>query len=335
MAPAKRVLLPQPIEQEAVSVLQAANVEIVTAPDKRTETVAPLLKGVQGVILRTGVIFNKDLLGQADELQVISRTGAGVDNVDVAAATRMGILVAVVPGANTRSVVEHALTLIMSLMKQIPLMDREVRRDNFAIRFKNFPRDLNGKTLGLVGLGRIGSELARVCRQTFDMRILAYDPYVAPEARAAVKGWVEFCPMEKLFREADVISLHIPFSPETQKMIGGQQLGWMKPDAFLVNTSRGGVLDEAALVQCLKEHRIAGAGLDVFAREPLLEDNPLKGLDNVILTPHTAALTRECVARVAVEAAQATLDVFRGRKPEGLVNPEVLTQPRWQGFSKV
>jgi D-3-phosphoglycerate dehydrogenase len=293
------------------------------------------LKGVQGVILRTGVFFSKELMGQADELQVISRTGAGVDNVDVAAATRMGILVTVVPGANTRSVVEHALTLIMALMKQIPLMDREVRRDNFAIRFKNFPRDLNGKTLGLVGLGRIGSELARICRQAFDMHILAYDPYVAPEAKAAVKGWVEFCSMEKLFREADVISLHIPFSPETQKMIGAQQLSWMKRDAFLVNTSRGGVLDEAALVQCLKERRIAGAGLDVFAREPLPEDSPLKGLDNVILTPHTAALTRECVARVAVEAAQATLDVFQGRKPNGLVNPEVLTQPRWQGFSKV
>jgi len=306
----------------------------VIAPDKNTETVAPLLKGVQGVILRTGVFFSKELMSQADELQVISRTGAGVDNVDVAAATRMGILVTVVPGANTRSVVEHALTLILALMKQIPLMDREVRRDNFAIRFKNLPRDLYGKTLGLVGLGRIGSELARVCRQAFDMHILAYDPYVASGTMAAVKGWVEFCDLEKLFREADVISLHIPFSPETQKMIGPQQLGRMKPEAFLVNTSRGGVLDEAALVQCLKERRIAGAGLDVFAREPLPEDSPLKGLDNVILTPHTAALTRECVARVAVEAAKATLDVFQGKKPDGLVNPEVLAHPRWQGFPK-
>ena len=139
MAPAKRVLLPQPIEQEAVAVLRAANVEIVTAPDKRAETVAPLLKGVQGVILRTGVFFSKELMSQADELQVISRTGTGVDNVDVAAATRMGILVTVVPGANTRSVVEHALTLIMSLMKQIPLMDREVRRDNFASALKICP----------------------------------------------------------------------------------------------------------------------------------------------------------------------------------------------------
>ena len=334
MAAAKRVLLPQPIEQEAVAVLRAANVEIVTAPDKRTETVALLLKGVQGVILRTGVFFSKELMSQADGLQVISRTGAGVDNVDVTAATQMGVLVTVVPGANTRSVVEHALTLIMSLMKQIPLMDREVRRDNFAIRFKNLPRDLNGKTLGLVGLGRIGAELARICRQAFDMHILAYDPYVVPETKAAVKAWVEFCNLERLFREADVISLHVPFSPETQKMIGTQQLSWMKPDAFLVNTSRGGVIDEAALVQCLKERKIAGAGLDVFAREPLPEDSPLKGLDNVILTPHTAALTRECVIRVAVEAAQSTLAVFRGRKPDGLVNPEVLTQPRWQGFPK-
>ncbi len=335
LASAKRVLLPQPIEQEAVSVLQAANIEIVIAPDKKTETVAPLLKGVQGVILRTGVFFSKELMSQADELQVISRTGAGVDNVDVPAATQMGIMVTAVPGANTRSVAEHALTLILALMKQIPLVDREVRRGNFGIRFKNLPRDLCGKTLGLVGLGRIGSELARICRQALDMHILAYDPYLSPETMAAFQGWVEFCGLEKLFRESDVISLHLPLSPETQKLIGARQLSWMKPDAFLVNTSRGGVIDEAALVQCLQERRIAGAGLDVFAQEPLSEDNPLKGLDNVILTPHSAALTRECVIRVAVEAARATLDVFQGKKPDGLVNPEVLTQPRWQGFSKI
>jgi D-3-phosphoglycerate dehydrogenase len=287
------------------------------------------------VILRTGVFFSKELMNQADELQVISRTGAGVDNVDVAAASQMGIMVTVVPGANTRSVAEHALTLILALMKQIRLLDREVRQDNFGIRFKNLPRDLYGKTLGLVGLGKIGSELARICRQAFDMRILAHDPYLSPEAMAAFKGWVEFCGLENLFRESDVISLHIPLSPETQKLIGAQQLSWMKPDAFLVNTSRGGVIDEAALVQCLQERRIAGAGLDVYAREPLPEDSPLKGLDNVFLTPHTAALTRECVTRVAVEAARATLEVFQGKKPDGLVNPEVLTHPRWQGFSKI
>jgi len=329
----KRILLPQPIEGEAMDLIKRAGYEIILSLDPKPETVKILMKGVQGIILRTGIRMTRELIGHANDLWVISRTGAGVDNVDVQAATEMGILVTCVPGANTKTVVEHTLTLILTLIKQIPLMDREVRRDNFGIRFRNLPRDLNGKTLGVVGLGRIGSELARVCHQAFGMRILAHDPYLTPEAKAAFKSWVELCDMERLFRESDVISLHIPFSLETQKLISARELGWMKPDAFLVNTSRGGVLDEEALIQSLREKRIAGAGLDVFAQEPLRKDSPLKELDNVILTPHTAALTRECVIRLAVEATQSAIDVLNGKKPsEGIVNPEVLTQPRWQGF---
>jgi D-3-phosphoglycerate dehydrogenase len=333
---AKRILLPQPIETEAVELIEKAGFEIVLSPDPKFETVKALMKGVQGIILRTGIKMTRELMDHADDLRVISRTGAGVDNVDVQAATEMGILVTCVPGANTRTVVEHTVALILSLMKQIPMMDREIRRDNFSIRFKNIPRDLNGKTLGVVGLGRIGSELARVCYQGLGMRILAHDPYLTPEAQSPFRSWVEFCDRERLFRESDVISLHIPFSPETQKMIGSRELAWMKPDAFLVNTSRGGVLDEAALVRRLRERRIAGAGLDVFAHEPLEKDSPLKDLDNVILTPHTAALTRECVIRLAVEATQTTIHVLNGKKPsEGIVNPEVLTQSRWKGFPSV
>jgi len=328
----KRVLLPQPIEKEAISLLEAANLAVVIAPDKKVEIVAPLLKGVQAVILRTGILFSKELMGHADDLWVVSRTGAGVDNVDVPAATEMGVLVTCVPGANTYSVVEHALALIFALAKQLRLMDREVRRDNFGIRFKNLPCDLREKTLGVVGLGRIGAELARICHQAFGMSILAHDPYLTPEVRAAFQGWISFCDMERLFRESDVISIHIPLLPSTQKLIGARELGWMKSDAFLVNTSRGGVLDEEALIQCLREKRIAGAGLDVFAEEPLKKDNPLKEMDNVILTPHTAALTRECVIRLATEAANAVIDVRHGKRPQGIVNPEVLAQPRWQGF---
>jgi D-3-phosphoglycerate dehydrogenase len=276
--------------------------------------------------------MTRELMSHADNLWVISRTGAGVDNVNVPAATERGILVTCVPGANTRTVAEHALALILALVKQIPLMDRAVRNDHFEIRFKNLPRDLSAKTLGLVGLGRIGSELARICHTAFGLRILAHDPYLTPEARVAFEKWVEFCDMEKLFKEADIISLHIPFSASTQKLIGAQELGWMKPEAFLVNTSRGGIVDEAALIQCLKNRKIGGVGLDVFVQEPLEKDNPLKELDNVILTPHTAALTRECVVRLAVEAVQATLDIFEGKKPEDIVNPEVLSKPRWQGI---
>jgi D-3-phosphoglycerate dehydrogenase len=146
----KRVLLPQPIEKEAISLLEAANLEIVLAPDRRSETIAPLLKGVQAVILRTGIMFNKELMNHADDLWVISRTGAGVDNVDTSAATKKGILITCIPGGNTHSVVEHALALIFALVKHIPLMDREVRQNNFDIRFKNLPRDLRGKTLGVI-----------------------------------------------------------------------------------------------------------------------------------------------------------------------------------------
>jgi D-3-phosphoglycerate dehydrogenase len=326
----KRILLPQPIEKEAISVLEAANLEIVLAPDKRVETITPLLKGVQAVILRTGITFSKGLISHADDLWVISRTGAGVDNVDVAAATEMGILVTNIPGGNTSSVVEHALALIFALVKYLPLMDREVRQNNFDIRFKNLPRDLRGKTLGVIGLGRIGSELARICFQALGMRILGYDPYLTSEAKDLFRGWVEFSDIERLFRESDIISIHIPLLPNTNKLIGPREFGWMKADAILINTSRGGVLDEEALIQCLREKRIGGAGLDVFAQEPLEKDSALKKLDNVILTPHAAALTRECVVRLAMEAARAIIDVSHGKRPEGMVNPEVLNQPRWQ-----
>jgi len=328
----KRVLLPHTVEQEAVSLLESANVEVILAPDKKPEIVAPLLKGVQGVILRTGIFFSKDLMNQADDLWVIARTGAGVDNVDVPSATGKGILVTSVPGANTRTVAEHALALILALMKQLPRLDREVRQDNFGIRYKNLPRDLTGKILGLVGLGKIGAEVARMCHQSFDMHILAYDPYLHPEVQNNFKSWVKFCELEKLFKTSDIISLHIPLSPATQKMIGARELGWMKPSAYMINASRGGVIDEEALIQCLKEKRIAGAGLDVFAHEPLERDNPLKELDNVILTPHIGGLTLECGIRVSVLAAQTVLDVLQGKRPNGMVNPEVLSQPRWKGI---
>ncbi len=334
MTSPKRVLLPQPIEEEAASLLKGANIDIVLAPDKKPEIVAPLLKGIQGVILRTGIFFGKELMNQADDLWIIARTGAGVDNVDILGATERGILVTCVPGANTRTVAEHALALIMALMKQLPRLDREVRQDNFGIRYKNLPRDMTGKTLGLVGLGKIGSELARMCHQSFDMHILAYDPYLPSEVISGLKSWVEFCNLERLFRESDVVSLHLPLTTATQKMIGAKEFGWMKPTAYFVNAARGGVVDEIALIECLKQNRIAGAGLDVFAQEPPEKDNPLKELDNVILTPHIAGLTLECGIRVSVLAVQAAVDVLQGKKPNGMVNPEVLSQPRWQGFIK-
>ena len=327
-----RVLLPQPVAKEAVALLESAGIEVILAPDKNTEVVAPLLKGVHGVLLRTGISFTRDLIAHGSDLWIIARTGAGVDNVDIPAATERGILVTAVIGANTRTVAEHTLSLILALMKQLPRLDREMRQDNFGIRYKNLPRDMTGKTLGLVGLGKIGSELARMCHLSFEMRILAYDPYLPPEIQNSLKSWVEFCDLERLLRESDVVSLHLPLTSTTQKMIGAKEFGWMKPTAYFVNAARGGVVDEAALIQCLKEKRIAGTGLDVFSQEPPEKGNPLKELDNVILTPHIGGLTLECGIKISVLAAQAALNVLQGKTPSGIVNPEVLSQPRWKGI---
>jgi D-3-phosphoglycerate dehydrogenase len=326
----KRVLLPQPIEAEAVKALEQAGVAMVLAADPSPETVCPLLGGVQGLILRTGIKISRELMDLADDLQVISRTGGGLDNVDVDAATENNIIVTSNLGVNTSSVVEHALALMLALTKQLPLMDQAIRKGNFKIRYKGLPRDLRGKTLGLLGFGRIGSELGRCCRELFDMRVVSHDPYVSETVRSNYKGWVTFVEREKLFKQADVLSIHVPLTETTHHAVGGEALALMKPSAIIINTARGSIIDQSALYRALQEKKIAGAGLDVFEEEPVSEDNPLLDLDNIIMTPHSAALTKECVIRMAVEAVNCTLAVFSSRVPPNVANPKVLTTDRWK-----
>lgn len=326
----KRVLLPQPIESEAAEALEQAGVDMVVAQDPSPETVGPLLNGVQGLILRTGIKITRDLMDLARDLQVISRTGGGLDNVDLDAATKKNIIVTSNLGVNTSSVVEHALALMLALAKQIPIMDRAVRNEDFKIRYKNLPRDLRGKTLGLLGFGRIGSELGRSCRELFDMQVISHDPYVSETVRVGCKGRVEFVKREELFERSDVLSIHVPLTATTHHAVGQQELALMKSSAIVINTARGPIVDQSALLTALQNRQIAGAGLDVFEQEPVAADNPLLGLDNIILTPHSAALTRECVIRMALEAVKCTLEVFSGRVPPNVANPQVLASDRWK-----
>jgi D-3-phosphoglycerate dehydrogenase len=325
----KRVLLPQPVEAEARQILEDAGCEIVSSPDPKPETVLPLMRGVHGLILRTGIKITRELLSHAHDLCIISRTGAGLDNVDVAAATEKDIIVTANVGVNTISVVEHALSLILALSKQLFLMDREVRNGNFGIRYRNLPRELGGKILGLMGFGRIGSELGHLCHQMFRMHILACDPYLPEETKARYRDWVEFVDRDDLFLKSDVVSIHVPLTDNTEHAVGEREISLMKPEAFLINTSRGPVIDERALAKALQRRAILGAGLDVFSQEPIPKDHPLLALDNVIMTPHTAALTKECVIRMATEAAQCVVDLFRGFEPKNVANPQVLTSGRW------
>ncbi len=325
----KRVLLPEPIQSEAVDMLTKADCEVVRSPDPKPETVIPLLGGVHAIILRTGIRITKDLLSHADDLCIIARTGAGFDNVDVAAASAKGVIVTSNLGVNTLSVVEHALALMLALAKRLFLMDKAVREGNFAIRRKNLPQDLDGKTLGLLGFGAIGRELGRVCHQMLHMQILAHDPYVEKETREGVSDWVRFVDLESLFRSSDVVSIHVPLTDETRNKVAARELAWMRPDSVLINTSRGGVIHEPALIEALSANQIAGAGLDVFSEEPLPAGSPFETLANVILTPHSAALTKQCVVRMATEAAQCAIDLLAGFAPRNVANLEVLTSERW------
>lgn len=326
----KLVLLPQPIEAEAMEVLEKAGLEMLTAADPKPQTVSPLMRRARAIVLRTGITITAELLAGADELLTISRTGAGVDNVDLDAATAKGVLVTSSLGVNTGSVMEHCLALIMSLFKRLPLMDREVRNNNFAIRYKNLPSDLQGKTLGLIGFGRIGSLLAEACRSIFGMDVVAYDEYLPDSVRAQYKDWVNFTSLDEVARQADAISIHIPLTAETKHMFNRDFFGRMKRTAFFINSSRGGVVQEEDLIAALENGVIAGAGLDVFEHEPIRPDSKLLGLPNAILTPHTAALTSECVIRMAVSGAERVVEVLAGKLPGNIANPKVLDHPRWK-----
>jgi D-3-phosphoglycerate dehydrogenase len=324
------VLLPQPIDSEAVALLEKKNCIVTTAPDPNPETVLPLLKDAQGLILRTGISITRGLIDAAENLLVISRTGGGLDNVDVAAASERGIIVTSNLGVNTISVAEHVLSLMLALSKRLATMDQALRGGNFGIRYQNLPRDIHGKTIGLLGFGRIGSEIGKICRQTFDMKVIAYDPYITEEKKKECHSWLKLVKLEALLAESDVISIHVPLTDRTRHLVDAAEIALMKPDALLINTSRGGVVNETALAEALQTSKIAGAGLDVFSEEPVEADNPLFQLDNVILTPHTAALTRECVTRMAIEAANCVLDVFAGREPRNVANRQTLESGRWK-----
>jgi D-3-phosphoglycerate dehydrogenase len=284
--------------------------------DRRTpldEAVAALT-GCAAVIAG-GEPYTAALFDAAPHLGHVARFGAGYDAVDVAAATARGVVVTNGAGANAAAVADLTLGLIIAVARNIALHDRTIRGGVWQGRMG---ADVWQQTLGIVGLGRIGQGVARRARG-FDMRILAYEPY--PNMDAVRTLGVELVPMERVFAEADFVTLHLPASAETTKLVAARLLGLMKPTAYLINAARGALVDEDALYEALRDHRIAGAGLDVRATEPPA-DARLASLDNVVMTPHTGAATPMARLRSGQAAAGAVVDVLRGVRPEGLVNPE-------------
>lgn len=319
----KKILIVQPIHERGMQVFDES-FDVRVASDPSVATVIKEIKGVEGVVVRMAP-FTREIIEAADALKVIGRHGVGVDTIDIQAATEKGIVVVNTPNANATSVAEHTLTAIGALAKRVVTYDHAIREERWELRNSYGAVDLDGKILGLVGIGRIGSMVARRAAAAFNMKAIAFDPYITPE-KAREMGVTLCAAMDDIFRQADVVSLHTPLTPETRRFVDAVRLRMMKPTAFLVNFSRGEVIDEKALYDALKTGVIAGAAIDVYDPEPPLKDNPLFELDNIILSPHSAALTGECVIRMATGAAEGVVDVLAGRRPQFVVNPEVLNK---------
>jgi D-3-phosphoglycerate dehydrogenase len=279
-----------------------------------------LAADVEGIILRTNIHLSCEIMDAAPNLKIISRTGVGINNVDVEAATEKKIMVCNTPGVNAVSVAEQTIALMMALAKQLKPMGDAMVAGNWEIRNSYKAMDIDGKTIGLLGLGQIGRMVAEKCRHAFNMNVIAYDPYVQQG-----DGIDLYDDLESVFSQADVVSIHVPYVKETHHLVNAKLLSLMRPTAFLINTARGSIVDEKALIEALEKGAIAGAGLDVFEQEPPLAENPLFKMNNVISTPHSAALSAECVARVVTEAAQAIVDVFSGQEPKFIYNRNELS----------
>ena len=257
------------------------------------------LETAAGLIVRSATTVDARLLEAAPELKVVGRAGVGVDNIDVAAASERGVAVVNAPGGNTVSAAELTMALLLSVARRVSEADRSMREGRWD-RANLQGVELRGRTLGVVGAGRIGSTVADRCR-AFGMRVIVHDPYLSADRLAELRSVV--VEMDQLLAEADVITLHVPLTDETRGLIGESALLKMKKGSFLVNLSRGGVVDEAALARALIEGRIAGAGLDVYETEPLPPESPLLSAPNLVLTPHLGASTKEAQVQVALEVA--------------------------------
>lgn len=267
------------------------------------------------------------LLRRAPNLLIVSSNGAGFDPVDVEACTKAGVLVVNQSGGNAHSVAEHAIGMMLTLSKRIIEADRALRRERGVNRNDLMGTEARGKTLGIVGIGHVGRRIAELCKGLLGMKVLAYDPYLSAEEIAS-RG-AEKVELDALMGRSDYVSINCPLTRETRGMIGSREFSLMQSHAYFITTARGFIHDEAALEEALRNKRIAGAGLDVWSKEPPAPDHPLLKFDNVLASPHTAGVTREARENMGRIAAEQMLHALDGKRPPRIINPEV-----WSHYSE-
>ena len=317
----KKVLINKPIHQDAIKRL-SEEVKVLKPFKSSPAEITKMLPDVEGMILCAGMKMLADEIALAKKLEVIGRHGAGVDIVDIETATKRKLPVVFTPLGPTESTAEHAFMLMMAAARKLAYIDREIRKGNFHIRDHVIGFELLNARVGLVGFGNIGKRFAEMCRDALHMKVFVFDPLIKKE-KIEEWGAVYCSDISEMAREVDVISLHVPSTTTTYHLVNAEVLEALGPGGFLINASRGSVVDEAALVRALQDNKIAGAGLDVYDPEPPGDDNLLFEMDNVVLTPHLASFTDQGRRRMGMMVAEDVLRVLRGETPKYQANPEV------------
>ena len=303
------------ISKSPMEMLEEKGYEIIkneTGKPLNNKEMSVLIEDVDGIIIGIDDL-NAEIIKHAHNLNVISKYGVGVDNIDIKAATAQGIVVTNTPTANIDAVADLTFALMLALARRIPEADRETKAGNWK---KFIGTSVWRKKLGVIGLGKIGRQVVKRARG-FKMEILCYD--IIQDEEFARQFGVRHVDLETLLKESDYITIHVPLNNATKGMIGYKELDMLNENAFLINTSRGGIIDESALCDALKNNKIKGAALDAYEKEPL-ENSPLMELENVIMTPHNGAYTKEAINNMGIQAAQNLIDVLEGREPENRIN---------------
>jgi len=318
-----KILVADPIAEEGIKFL-AEHAQVDVKLKLKPDELKAIINDYSALIVRSETKVSAQIIESGKNLRVIGRAGIGVDNIDVAAATRKGIVVVNAPTGNTVSAAEHTIALILALARNIPKANAQLKSGLWQ-RSKLMGTEIRNKTLGIIGLGNVGSEVAKRA-QGFEMRVIAYDPFIS--AHYAKTRKIDLVPLEELFQEADFITLHTPLTQATRNLIGAEEIEKMKPTTYVINCARGGLIDEEALFKAIEEGKLAGAAFDVFSTEPAT-DSILFESDKIIVTPHLGASTVEAQANVAKDVADQVLTVLRGEFSKYAVNmpyisPELL-----------
>lgn len=323
------VMLSHKLCQEGMDyLLSKENIRMVCHDTENVEQVWEDFRLADAYILRMGQISRK-LIEDSKNLKVIARPGVGVDTIDVDAATEHGIPVVITPGANSRSVAEHALAMLFALSKNLVESNEEAKKGNYMIRNKGASVELERKKLGIAGFGRIGKEVAKIAG-AIGLQVVVFDPFIS-KAEIKKMGYQTADRLEELFSASDFVTLHMPSTSKTRGIVNKRLLSFMKESAFLINCARGDLVNEKDLYDALTEKRLAGVAEDMMVSEPFDLDSPLLKLDNFIVSPHMAALSRESSVRAAKMAVDGVISVLNGEKWPYVCNPEAYQHERWKG----